>query len=106
MQSGAPQFFQTEFPEVIPSGSIPNIATNDILENIEICVTALKEIGSEVFAVDLSRPDIPFPAVRVLATRMQPRLNEDSLRFSERFFEVPVKLGFLEEQRTIAGVRL
>jgi hypothetical protein len=37
---------------------------------------------------------------------MQPRLNEDSLRFSERFFEVPVKLGFLEEQRTIAGVRL
>jgi ribosomal protein S12 methylthiotransferase accessory factor YcaO len=30
IKSGAPHFFQTEFPEVIPFGSIPNIATNDI----------------------------------------------------------------------------
>jgi len=106
IKSGAPQFFQTEFPEVIPFGSIPNIATNDILENIEICVDALKEIGSEVFVVDLSRPDIPFPAVRVLATRLQPRLNEDSLRLSDRFFEVPVKLGFHHRQRTASEIQL
>jgi ribosomal protein S12 methylthiotransferase accessory factor YcaO len=106
IQSGAPQFFRTEFPEVIPFASIRNIATHDILETIEICVAALEEIGSEVFAVDLSRPDIPFPAVRVLATHLQPRLNEDSLRLSERFFEVPVKLGFFEQQRTMADVRL
>lgn len=106
MQSGAPQFFQMEFPEMIPFGSIPKMATGDILENIEICVTALKDAGSEVFVADLSRPDVPFPAVRVLATRMQPRLNQDSLRFSERFFEVPVKLGFHKKKRNIDEVKL
>jgi ribosomal protein S12 methylthiotransferase accessory factor len=106
IKSGAPQFFQTEFPEVIPFGSIPDISSGDILKNIQICVAALKEIGSEVFAVDLSRPDIPFPAVRVLATRMQPRLNRDSMRLSARFFDVPVKLGFRKEPLPVSEVRL
>jgi ribosomal protein S12 methylthiotransferase accessory factor len=106
LRSGAPQFFQTEFPEMIPFGSITNIATSDILENIRVCVDALKAVGSEVFVVDLSRPDIPFPAVRVLATRMQPRLNRDSMRLSDRFFEVPVKLGFRKEPLPVSEVRL
>jgi len=106
LKSGAPQFFQAELPEIIPFGSIPNISTRDILENIQICVDALKAIGSEVFVVDLSRQDIPFPAVRVLATRMQPRLNRDSMRLSDRFFEVPVKLGFRVEPLPVSDIRL
>jgi hypothetical protein len=69
-------------------------------------VVLAKEVGSEVFVADLSRSDVPFPAVRVLATRMQPRLNQDSLRFSERFFEVPVKLGFHERKRNIEDVKI
>jgi ribosomal protein S12 methylthiotransferase accessory factor YcaO len=106
LQSGAPQFFQSEFSEEIQVGSIKSIATRDIRETIEICVSILKEIGSEVFVVDLSRPDIPFPTVRVLATRLQPRLNEDSMRLSDRFFQVPVKLGFRKRPAARSDIRL
>ena len=60
---------------------------------IETCVEALSRVGSEVIVVDLSLPDIPFPTVRVLATGLQPLLHEGDMRFSRRFFEVPVILG-------------
>jgi ribosomal protein S12 methylthiotransferase accessory factor YcaO len=105
-ESGSPQFFQSQFPEEIQFSSIRNLVTNDIRENIEKCVSILKEIGSEVFAVDLSRSDIPFPAVRVLATRLQPRLNTDSMRLSDRFSEVPVKLGFRKQPLPISDIKL
>jgi len=106
LKSGAPEFFQSEFPEEIQFDSAINVASTDIRENIEQCVSILKGIGSEVFVVDLSRQDIPFPAARVLVSRLQPRLNEDSLRFSDRFFEVPVKLGFRDEPQSISDVKL
>jgi ribosomal protein S12 methylthiotransferase accessory factor YcaO len=105
-ESGSPQFFQSQFPEEIQFSSIRNLATNDIKENIEKCVSILREIGSEVFVVDLSRSDIPFPAVRVLATRLQPRLNADSMRLSDRFSEVPVKLGFRKQPLPISDIKL
>ena len=66
----------------------------NIKENIEILVSILKEIESEVIAVDLSQSEIPFPSVRIMATKLQPYINKDSLRLSQRFFDVPVKLGF------------
>ncbi len=94
LESGAPEFYRSGSPEVIPFDSIKNLATNDIRETIWKCVSILGDIGSEVIVVDLNHPDIPFPTVRVLATHMQPRLNEDSMRLSERFFDVPVRLGF------------
>jgi thioglycine synthase len=106
LKSGAPQFFKSVPPDEIDFGAVKNSATDEIRENIEICVSMLKDIGSEVFVVDLSRHDIPFPAVRVLATRLQPRLNEDSMRLSKRFFEVPVKLGFKDYQSTISDIKL
>jgi ribosomal protein S12 methylthiotransferase accessory factor YcaO len=106
LKSGAPQFYQSGFPDEIDFSSIENAATNDIKKNIEICVSILKNIGSEVFVVDLSHPDIPFPAVRVLATQLQPRLNKDSMRISDRFFEVPAKLGFRSPQTTSSEVKL
>lgn len=105
-ESGSPQFFQSPFPEEIHFSAIRNLATNDVRENIENCVSILKEIGSEVFVVDLSRPDIPFPTVRVLATRLQPRLNADSMRLSGRFSEVPVKLGFRKQPVPISDIKL
>ena len=106
LKSGAPGFFKAACPDEIDFGAIKDYATDDIRDNIEICVSILKDIGSEVFVVDLSRPDIPFPTVRVLATHLQPRLNQDSMRLSKRFFEVPVKLGFKDRQTTISDVKL
>ncbi len=103
--SGAPEFYRSVSQEEIPFSSLKNIATNDIRETIWKCVSILGEIGSEVFVVDLSRPDIPFPTVRVLATRLQPRLNKDSMRISDRFFDVPVKLGFRNEPFSVQEVK-
>jgi ribosomal protein S12 methylthiotransferase accessory factor YcaO len=106
LASGSPQFFQSEFPEEIEFSSIQNMGTNDLRENIDKCVAMLKEIGSEVFVVNLSRPDIPFPTVRVLVTGLQPRLNADSMRLSGRFFEVPVRLGFRKEPLPVSDIKL
>jgi ribosomal protein S12 methylthiotransferase accessory factor YcaO len=106
LESGAPEFFRSGSQAEIPFSSVKNLATNDIRETIRKCISILEDIGSEVFVVDLSHPDIPFPAVRVLATRLQPRLNGDSLRFSDRFFEVPVKLGFWDHKKTVSEIKL
>jgi hypothetical protein len=81
-------------------------ASTDIRENNKKYVSIVKEIGSEVFVVDLSRPDIPFPAVRVLATRLPPRLNADFMRLADRFSEVPVKLGFRKQPVPISDIKL
>jgi ribosomal protein S12 methylthiotransferase accessory factor YcaO len=77
--------------------ALKNTATTDIKENIEILLSCLKEIDSEVIVVDLTQPDIPFPSVRILATKLQPCIRKDSMRLSQRLFEVPVKLGLRSE---------
>jgi ribosomal protein S12 methylthiotransferase accessory factor YcaO len=74
--------------------------TDDIKTGIERCVAVLRDAGSEVIVVDLSLPDIPFPAVRVLATGLQPSLRKSDKRISARFSDVPVKLGFRARPRS------
>jgi ribosomal protein S12 methylthiotransferase accessory factor len=90
----------------IPFNDLKSLASSDLKDNIEMCVALLKEIGSEVIVVDLSLPDIPFPAVRVLATGLQPLLHEGDMRLSPRFFEVPVKLGLRDEPLDPADVKI
>ncbi len=90
----------------IPFDELKNLASSDLKDNIEMCVELLKGIGSEVIVVDLSLPDIPFPAVRVLATSLQPFPHEGDMRLSPRFFEVPVKLGLREEPLDPAAVKI
>jgi thiazole/oxazole-forming peptide maturase SagD family component len=105
--SGAPQFYLSSLSDAIHFDTLKNQATADIKKNIEICLSFLKEIKSEVIAVDLSQPDIPFPVVRMLATQLQPILHRDySRRFSPRFFEVPVKLGFRSEPLPVSAINI
>ncbi len=66
----------------------------------------LKEVGSEVIVVDLGVEDIPFPAVRVLATGLQPLFHEGDMRLSQRFFDVPVRLGLRAEPPIRADVKI
>jgi ribosomal protein S12 methylthiotransferase accessory factor YcaO len=93
LKSGAPQFYLSNLNDEIHFDALKNQATLNIKENIERLVSILKEIDSEAIVVDLSQPDIPFPSVRVLATKLQPIIRKDSVRLSQRFFDVPVKLG-------------
>jgi YcaO-like protein with predicted kinase domain len=90
----------------IPFDGLKNLASSDLKNNIETCVALLKGIGSEVIVVDLSLPDIPFPAVRVLATGLQPIPHQDNRRLSPRFFEVPVKLGLRDKPLDPADVKI
>jgi ribosomal protein S12 methylthiotransferase accessory factor len=77
--------------------SLENLASRDLKEDIDACVTILNALGAEVIVVDLSAPDIPFPVVRVLVTGFQPLVHEGDRRFSHRLFDVPVKLGLRRE---------
>ena len=44
--------------------------------------------------VNLSRPEVVFPVVRVLVTNLQPIINCSNPRFSKRLFEVPVIMSW------------
>ena len=68
-------------------------ATEDFLEDIEYCVDLIKEKNMEMFAVDLTRPDVDLRVVRVIV----PGLVHFWPRFApRRLFQVPVKMGWFK----------
>jgi len=68
-------------------------ATGDFLKDIEFCVDVIKKNNMEMFAVDLTRPDVDLRVVRVIV----PGLVHFWPRFSpNRLFQVPVKMGWLK----------
>jgi thiazole/oxazole-forming peptide maturase SagD family component len=106
LNSGSPEYYAAPPSQEIPFDDLRNLAVSDLKDNIEKCVAILKDIGSEAIVVDLSLPDIPFPAVRVLATALQPLLHEGDMRLSRRFFEVPIKLGLRSRPLDRSEVRI
>ncbi|WP_223422336.1 TOMM precursor leader peptide-binding protein [Tateyamaria pelophila] len=78
-----------------------NHATDDLARDVEICVERLKSVGIEVVVLDQSRPDVEFPAVRVVA----PGLRHFWARFGPgRLYDVPVDLGWLQSPKTEASL--
>jgi len=67
---------------------------DDLKPAIENCVDVLRRCGAEVIVVDLSRPEMKFPVVRVCVTNLQPIILPYAPRFSRRLFEVPVLMGY------------
>lgn len=106
LRSDSPGRYAARPAREIRFGDLKNLASSDLKENIERSVAVLKDAGCEIIVVDLSLPDVPFPAVRVLATGLQPLLHEDDRRLSRRFFDVPVKLGFRDRPLEPAEVRI
>ena len=106
LRSGAPERYAARPSRAIPFNDLISSASTDIRENIDRCVAILKELGSEVIVADLSLPDVPFPAVRVLATGLQPLFHKGDMRLSRRFYEVPVKLGLRAEPRAPADIKI
>ena len=79
--------------------NIASQATDDLARDIINCVERLKSAGIEVLVLDQSRPDIEFPAVRVIA----PGLRHFWARFGPgRLYDVPVKLGWLKRPKSEA----
>lgn len=106
LRSGSPERYARRTSEKTAFGELADHPATDLKTSIERCVSILEDVGSEVIVVDLSLPDIPFPAVRVLATGLQPTLRKGNKRLSARFFEVPVKLGFRAKPRSPADVTI
>jgi len=76
----------------IHAGDFQNRSSSDILNDINACEDILERHGLEVLALDMTRPDIGFPTVRV----MVPGLRHFWARFGPgRLYDVPFKLGWI-----------
>lgn len=51
---------------VVPLASLPNLAHDNLAEEVRRCLTALKRLKLEVLAVDVTHPELMIPAVYVL----------------------------------------
>jgi bacteriocin biosynthesis cyclodehydratase domain-containing protein len=74
---------------------------DDLKELVDVCCRKLKDCGHEVMAFDMTRPEIGFPVVRVVA----PGLRPDAPRFAPgRLYDTPVRMGWLCEARAERGL--
>jgi len=72
---------------------IASLATEDLLEDLALCRARAERAGLDVHVLDQTRPDVGFPAVRVVV----PGLRHFWARFGPgRLFDVPVRLGWLD----------
>lgn len=85
--------------------AVPDLADGDIKAALDLCVDRLRQRGVEVIAVDLSTPDLPFSAVRVIAPGLQPYTTRSAPRLSRRLLSVPVELGYREEEGCFADLK-
>lgn len=77
-----------------PGVASPVTARADLGEQIRDMLTLLRQHGLELMVLDLTRPDIAMPVVKVLVPGMRPM----RARFAAgRLFDVPVRLGRITE---------
>jgi ribosomal protein S12 methylthiotransferase accessory factor len=86
-------------PYLLPSDTLaptrrenyPQLASDDVLADIELCKTIVHSLGMEMLILDQTRPDIDMPAVKVVV----PGMRHFWPRFAPgRLYDVPVKLGW------------
>jgi ribosomal protein S12 methylthiotransferase accessory factor len=66
-------------------------AGNDILDEVQTCLAAVRRAGLEMLVLDLTRPEVGFPSVRVTV----PGLRHFWARLAPgRLYDVPVALGW------------
>ena len=90
-----------DHPYLVPSRRPRKLASHyaklsddDISQDIRVCVDIMQRHGKEVIVLDMTRPDIGFPAVKVII----PGLCHFWARFGlRRLYDVPVKLGWLTQ---------
>ncbi|MDR1808116.1 MAG: TOMM precursor leader peptide-binding protein [Propionibacteriaceae bacterium] len=71
-----------------------SLATDDHADDVMVCAETAAAIGSELYVLDLSRPEVDLAVVRTIA----PGLRHFWRRLAPgRLYDVPVKLGWLSE---------
>ncbi len=79
---------------LVPDGqaSTPQVRAVSTEVALTLCLNALRRAGIEAYSVNLTRPELGIPVVRVVA----PGLRHYGPRFEAgRLYDVPVKLGWL-----------
>jgi bacteriocin biosynthesis cyclodehydratase domain-containing protein len=67
--------------------------STDLRDDVTFCIEALRLQGLDMIVLDLTRPDIDFPVVRVAV----PGLRHHQPRYGPgRLYDVPVRLGWLD----------
>ena len=70
----------------------PNIATDDLCDDVLACQALVERQGLEMLVLDQTRPDIGLPVVKVIV----PGLRHFWARLAPgRLYDVPVQLGWL-----------
>jgi ribosomal protein S12 methylthiotransferase accessory factor len=72
---------------------------DDIREDLEVCLAAVRRAGLEMLVQDATRPEVGFPAARVIVPGLRhfwPRLGPG------RLYDVPAALGWVERPLTEA----
>jgi ribosomal protein S12 methylthiotransferase accessory factor YcaO len=81
-------------PDEFPRRSAASAAAG-----LDLCLKRARRLGLDVFAVDLTRPEIGFPVVRVIA----PGLRHWWRRLGPgRLYDTPVRLGWRKRPMTEA----
>ena len=88
-------------PHVVPNGTrltvdrFPKLQKDDLLGDISTCLEIIRQQGMEMIVLDLTRPDVAFPTVRVTV----PGLCHFWPRFGPgRLYDIPVGLGWIDRK--------
>lgn len=104
-RQGGPEWLRKahceENPHLLPMSPFkkysdyPIYQTEDLAEDIRYCQRLLQNKGLEMLILDLTRPEISLPVVRVVV----PGLRHFWNRFAPgRLYDVPVQLGFIPKK--------
>ncbi|MBD2562723.1 MULTISPECIES: TOMM precursor leader peptide-binding protein [Nostoc] len=75
----------------------PQIARDDLLEDIKLCQQLVEKNGLEMLVLDQTRPDVGLRVAKVIVPGMRHMWKRLG---SGRLYDVPVKMGWLKEPLT------
>jgi ribosomal protein S12 methylthiotransferase accessory factor len=76
-------WYLTSPSNVVDVSTLPNLSNPDFLQEIQSCISTLKNIGLDVSAVDVTHPEIGIPAVYVIipGAHFMERTRENSVSY-------------------------
>lgn len=77
----------------------PQLASDDLLEDVQLCQKIVEKNGLEMLVLDQTRPDIGLRVAKVIVPGMRHMWKRLG---SGRLYDVPVKMGWLQQPLTEA----
>ncbi len=88
-------YIQPVWDAVRTAADLPNLYSQDVLEDLRTCLEIVRTAGLELLVLDTSRPGVDFATVRVTV----PGLRHYYPRFAPgRLYDVPVQLGWVTQR--------